>query len=45
MKKMNNDGEEILRLILRIVTLNNMALKNILDELDNLKKLIQEKSD
>ena len=45
MKKMNNDGEEILRLILRSVTLNNMALKNILDELDNLKKLIQEKSD
>ena len=42
---MNNDGEEILILILRIVTLNNMALKNILDELDNLKKLIQEKSD
>ena len=43
---MNNDNnEEILRLILRIVTLNNMTLKNIIDELDDLKKLIQEKSD
>lgn len=43
---MNNDNnEEILRLILRIVTLNNMTLKNIIDELDDLKKLIQEKLD
>ena len=37
----NND--EILRLILRIVTLNNMTLKNILNEIDNLKSFINEK--
>ena len=40
-----NNNEDILRLILRIVTLNNMTLKNILNELDDLKKLLQEKSE
>lgn len=38
---MNNDNEEILRLILRIATLNNMTLKNLLDEVDDLNKKIE----
>ena len=36
-----NDDEEIMRLILRIVTLNNMSLKNALNEIDDLKQKIE----
>lgn len=36
-----NDDEEMMRLILRIVTLNNMSLKNALNEIDDLKQKIE----
>jgi len=42
---LNNDIEEMLRLILRIVTLNNMTLKNLLDELDHLKNHVHEETE